>query len=220
MTQLAAVASYSVYFLQGKFFSYHVLPAALFAFLSLWIQLCRRTSHVFSKHVSWSPLLAAYLATAIFLAGLFFIGFDDQRPILRDRLWARELSSPTAMAISPTLEVGFPLAREIRARWVYPLHSQWIANYSRIALKHGGLSEAKRSILQAYYRQEIKRTRATIRSRIPEILIIAVHASTNWLLEELLASDPELLADYEPVAEEGVFRILKHKDGAPIDTRL
>ena len=202
----------AAYLSQRKFFAYHIFPAALFAIVTLSVLLWTRfeESRRSRRHVEAN---AVYAACAAVLLIFMVSAFDDDRPEMRDLSWAARLDRPTAMAISPDLSTGFPLAQHVGARWVDRIHSQWVARYTRVALRRGGLSATDAQRYQSYFDGDIERAARVIRERRPDIIIQHVGTGTRWLTDALLAAEPTLLDDYETLAEEGVIRILRRRKG-------
>ena len=205
----------AVYLAQRKFFAYHIFPAALFAIIALTVLLWPRFAEL-ARTRRQLEILAVYTVCLTVLIVFVMSAFDDDRPQMRDLSWANELERPTALAISPSISTAFPLAQHIAARWVDRIHSQWVARYARIALRRGELSATDAQRYQSYFDDDIKRTVRVIRARRPEIIIQHVGTSSQWLIDALLATDPTLLNDYQPVAEEGVIRILRRRQTASL----
>ena len=203
----------AAYLAQRKFFAYHIFPAALFAIIALTVLLWTRFAELVRSRRQLE-ILAIYTVCLTILMVFVMSAFDDDRPEMRDLSWANELDRPTALAISPNVSTGFPLAQHIAARWVDRIHSQWVARYARIALRRGGLSETDAQRYRSYFEDDIKRTVRVIRERRPQIIIQHVGTGSQWLIDALLATDPTLLNDYEPVAEERVIRILRRRQTA------
>ncbi|MFN0024814.1 MAG: hypothetical protein ACKVS5_13060 [Parvularculaceae bacterium] len=194
----------AIYFAQGKYFSYHILPASLFAIIALGLTLGggnRSAMH-----------LVAGAAAAISASALLLAGFDDGRARLSDHSWSKHLTRPTAMAISPMISTSFPIAERIGARWVDRIHGQWVVHYTRIALGRDTLSEAERQRYQSYYDAELARTRAVIREKNPELIFKSASARHSWLVDALLVEDPTLLDNYDVFAHEGNAVILRRRD--------
>jgi hypothetical protein len=198
------------YFAQRKFFAYHMVPAALFVLVALPILLWTRCAEVLARPRRDVGMIAYTLCATLILAFLIF-AFDDQRPQMRDLSWADALNHPTALAISPYIATGFPLAQHIGARWVDRIHSQWVARYTRTALRRGGLSETDAQRYQSYFDNDIQRTVSVIHERRPDIIIQDAETGVEWLTDAMLAVDPRLLDDYEKIAEEGAIRILRRR---------
>jgi hypothetical protein len=208
---LVAIGFLITYFIQGKFFPYHIFPAALFAAIAASILVYRRT-----MSYAAGPTLRLAATTGVYglaLAGvsvLFLVGFDDRRPTMSDLSWASALDRPTALAISPDVATAFPLARRIGAIWVDRIHSQWVARYSRHALQSADLGQADIEKLQRYHTEDLEWVLRRIREKAPDIIIQDVSPRYSWLSSELEAlSDSDFLQDYEPIAEEGEIRVLR-----------
>ena len=210
LAMMVAVGYVAAYMAQRKFFAYHIFPATLFAIIASTILLWTRIAELVRSRRRLE-ILAVYTVCSTVILVFVTSAFADNRPQLHDLSWASGLNRPTAMAISPDLSTGFPLAQHISARWVDRIHSQWVARYTRFALRRGGLSESDAQRYQAYFDGDIERTVRVIRTRRPQIIIQHVGTGAGWLSEALLAKDPTLLNDYETVAEEGVIRILRRR---------
>lgn len=217
IAQIFAAAFLATYLIQGKYFPYHAQPAALFALIALVIRLYGRAASLVSQQAANAVSVATYSATAIAAMAFLTFGFAGKATLMRDLSWAEGLDRPTALAVSPDVAVGFPLAEHINARWVDRIHSQWVAKYTRIVLQRGGLSEAEKGRYQRYYEADLERTRRVIRETAPELIIEGVYSEATWLTEALLAEDPTLLDTYEPIAEEGPIRVLRRRAEAEED---
>jgi hypothetical protein len=215
LAMIVAGGCVAAYLAQRKFFAYHIYPAALFAIVALTVLLWTRFTEL-ARSRRQLETLAIYTVCATLLLVFVMSAFEDDRPEMRDLSWAIKLDRPTALAISPNVSTGFPLAQHIAARWVDRIHSQWVARYTRLALRRGGLSESEAQRYQSYFDDDIRRTVRVIRVRRPEIIIQHVGTGSQWLADALLATDPTLLSDYEPVAEEGAIRILRRRQTPPV----
>jgi hypothetical protein len=211
----------AAYLMQRKFFAYHVFPAALFVIVALtllfwtrfeeFVRSRRSPPNRRGRAIVHLEIIGSYAVCASLVVFFLLRAFDDNRPEMRDLSWANELKRPTALAISPDLAASFPLAQHIGARWVDRIHSQWVARYTRVALRRGGLSETEAQRYQFYFDGDIERTVRVIREKRPDIIIQHVATGARWLTDALLAADPTLLDDYETLAEEGVIRILRRR---------
>ena len=210
LAMIVAGGYVAAYLAQRKFFAYHIYPAALFVIVALTVLLWTRFAELIRSRRQLE-IVAIYSVCATLIVAALIKAFDDNRPEMRDMSWANELNRPTAMAISPDLSAGFPLAQHIGARWVDRIHSQWVARYTSVALRRGGLSETDAHRYQSYFDSDIERTVRVIREKQPEIIIQHVGAGARWLTDALLAADASLLDDYETFAEEGVIRILRRR---------
>ncbi len=198
----------AAYLAQRKFFAYHIYPAALFVVVALTVLLWQRCTESVTR-LRTDVGATRYAVCTTLLLTLLMREFDERRPTMRDLSWAGELNEPTALAISPNEATSFPLAQEIGARWVDRIHSQWVAGYTRFALRRGGLSETERRRYQSYFDGDIKRTVNVIHEKRPDIII--QDAGAAWLTDAMLAADPTLLDDYETIAEERAIRILRRR---------
>jgi hypothetical protein len=218
---VVAAGYVAAYLAQRKFFAYHVFPAALFVIVALtllfWTRFkefvqSRRSPPIRRRRAIVHLEIIGSYAVCASLAVLFLLrAFDVNWPEMRDLSWANELNRPTALAISPDHSASFPLAQRIGARWVDRIHSQWVARYTRVTLRRGGLNEIDARRYQSYFDRDIERTVRVIREKRPDIIIQHVGTDATWLIEALLAEDATLLDDYETFAEEGVVRILRRR---------
>ena len=212
LAMVVAAGYLAAYFAQRKFFAYHIYPAALFVIVALAVLLWRRWEELLRSRTLGT--VGVYTTCAALLVALLMAAFDDNRPEIHDLSWAKELNRPTALAITPDSAVSFPLAQRIGARWVDRAESQWVAGYTRIALRRKGLSEADAQRYKSYFDGEIDRTVRVIQDRRPELIIQHAGTGARWLTEALLAKDATLLDGYETVAEEGVIRILRRREAS------
>ena len=192
--------------IQGKYFSYHAFPAAPFAAAAVCVVALRHFQYLMR-----GPLLMRAAAVAVYgfvacvIAVLFFRGFADQRPVMRDLAWARALDHPRALAVSPIEDTSFPLAREIGARWVGRSHSQWIARYV------SALTPRERERLLDYSRADLEGILREIRDKRPDIIFEDTRPQYTWLVPELNALEPGFLDGYAIAAEENGIRVLRRK---------
>jgi hypothetical protein len=202
----------AAYFTQRKFFAYQIYPATLFVIVALTVLLWTRGAELVARARREAGIVAVYAVCATLLMAFLMRAFDDERAEMRDLSWADQLIEPTALAISPDVATSFPLAQHIGARWVDRIHSQWVARYTRVALRRGGLSETDEKRYRSYFDRDIERTVRVIHDKRPELIIQHAGTSARWLTDAMLATDPTLLDDYETIAEEGVIRILRRDD--------
>ena len=207
-----AAAYVIVFAVQGKYFPYHLFPAALFAMITITIVFWKRLAGLLHSPKQDVIALSVYGIVTIWIIGQFAIAFDDHRPTMKDLSWASEFEQPTAMAITPYIGVGFPLARKINARWVDRIHSQWVINYAKFRLTQPALTESEVDLATQYFNNEIERVHDLISEKEPDLIIQSVAPAVNWLNAAMLENDPSYLDSYEVIAEEGVFRIWAHKD--------
>ncbi|MEL6361485.1 MAG: hypothetical protein AAFR21_10395 [Pseudomonadota bacterium] len=210
---LAAAGFFFAYLYQAKHFDYHVIPIAFFCFLVGWSSVLLALQTDITAPKQQSKLRLATILSAIKM-GLFmvlctglFLSFDDDEPKLLDRSWAEDLDQPTAMSISSGYINGFPLAREINARWVNRVHSQWAVTYPEAVMQKQTVSKDQRTLFVNYQDAELNRTIAVVSEKKPEIIIHGARPTDDYLTEELLKRDPTLFDGYAVVAEDDVFRI-------------
>jgi hypothetical protein len=216
-TILAIVAGsfLAVDFIQGKFFFYHAYPAAPFSAAAASVVVFQRLRRI--KSASWATRAVAagvYGLAACMIAVLFFLGFADRRPMMRDLAWAKALSHPRVLAVSPIEDTSFPLARDIGARWVGRAHSQWIARYVQYAMDWSALTPRARERLLDYSRADLEGILREIVDKRPDIIIEDTRPQYAWLVPEVNALEPGLLDGYAIVAEENGIRVLRRKAAA------
>ncbi len=205
-----ALSFTAVYFVQGKYFPYHLYPASFFGGLALVSAVAAalrpRTDETAGSRRVFSVALALMLPA---MAWPTYAAYDDNRPRMHDLSWAEDLHQPTALAISTNISISFPLAQEIGAVWKDRIHSQWIVLYAKEGLKKKHFSADQKAIFQSYYDAEIDRILDRIIAQKPDIIIRSL--PDKELYNELLKRNPQLLGAYEPVAREGVIEILKRR---------
>ena len=199
-----------IYFAQGKYFPYHVFPAALFSALAACVAVLRELRRLrqasFAARAGAVGIFGSALCVA---AALFVVGFADGRPVMRDLTWAIALAHPSALAVSPIEDTSFPLARRIGAVWVGHIHSQWIAGYTRFASSSNALTPEEKARYLAYHRSDLEAILREIRDKRPELIIEDMRPDFSWLEPELNALQPGFLDDYRILAEEGAIRVLR-----------
>lgn len=204
-----AVILTGMYFVQGKYFPYHLFPAAFFGGLAFSIN-AAKSLHTRNRLFRSETRRFAVIALTVMIAalsGLTYQAYDDDRPRMRDLSWAKDLDRPTALAISTNISIAFPLAQEIGAVWADRIHSQWVVLYAEAGLRKTNLAPKQKAALQSYYDSEIDRIAHRIEEAKPDIIIRSL--ADQELYDELLNRDPRLLNAYKPVAQEGVIQILK-----------
>lgn len=210
----------AIYFYQGKYFDYHAVPIGLFAFVLVWATALKlaKQAHVTNREdtsLADRNLLrhSAILNISVFFLCLGFIAsMDDDEPTLKDMTWAQSLDEPTALSICDGTITGFPIAREINAKWVNRIHCQWSPAWIEAMLRNKDLSDTQRGTFLTYQRQELDRTATVIAKERPQIIIQGVSRSVDWITHELLNRNPQLLDGYKIVAEDGHQRILMRTD--------
>ena len=199
-----------IYFTQGKYFPYHVFPAALFSALAACVAVLRELRRLrqasFAARAGAVGIFGSALCVA---AALFVVGFADGRPVMRDLTWAIALAHPSALAVSPIEDTSFPLARRIGAVWVGHIHSQWIAGYTQFASSSNALTPEEKARYLAYHRSDLEAILREIRDKRPELIIEDMRPDFSWLEPELNALQPGFLDDYRILAEEGAIRVLR-----------
>lgn len=207
-----AIGFLVVYLFQGKFFSYHVFPAAVFGGIAASILVYTRLLSRAGTPLAILTGAAGMYALAL-ISALFVVGFDDRRPVMSDLSWAEGLNRPRALAVSPDLASSFPLARRIGAIWVDRIHSQWVARYTRHALQQAGLSEPEKRKFLQYHKQDLERILRRIAEVKPDIIIQDVSPQHIWLSSQLVALEPDFLNGYDALVEERGIRVLKRRAG-------
>ena len=188
---MAAIGFLATYFIQGKFFFYHVFPAALFGGIAVWLLIYGRLRAIVGEtSATVVRTIGVYALAILEISVLFIVGFDERRPVMSDLSWAAGLDHPRALAVSPDVATAFPLARRIGAVWVDRTHSQWVARYTRFALRSGGLAEPEREKFLRYHKQDLERILRQITEKAPDIIIQDVRPGSSWLTSELLALKP------------------------------
>jgi hypothetical protein len=218
-TILAIVAGsfLAVDFFQGKFFSYHAYPAAPFSAGAASVVVFQRLRRIKSASLATRAVAAGvYGLAACMIAVLFFLGFADRRPVMRDLAWAKGLSHPRVLAVSPIEDTSFPLAREIGARWVGRAHSQWVARYVQYAMDWSALTPRETKRLLDYSRADLEGILREIVDKRPDLIIEDTRPQYTWLVPELNALEPGFLDDYAIVAEENGIRVLRRKAAAAV----
>jgi hypothetical protein len=207
---MSAVGFIAADYVQGKFFYYHVFPAAPFVAIAVCIPAYQRI-----RALAVASSASLVLATGVYglailtIAYLFVVGFDDGRPPMSDLSWASSLDHPRALAIAPYDAISFPLARRIGTVWVGNAHSQWVAYYTRFALQSNRLTKTERIKLIDFYKQDIEGALQQIREKSPELIIEDVRPDYLWLSSAFSEDEPGFLDGYTVIAEEDGIRVLR-----------
>ena len=212
ISAIVAAGFFVACLIQGKYFSYHAYPAAPFATAAACIVVFRRLRSLTPASLQTRATAAGVCGMAAFgVAALLFFGFAEGRPVMRDLTWARTLSHPRALAVSPQEDTSFPLARRIGAVWVGNTHSQWIARYTRFALGSDVLTTEERERYIKYHQSDLNGILCEIRDKQPDIIIEDTRADFSWLLLELEVLQPGFLDGYAVIADEEPIRVLRRK---------
>jgi hypothetical protein len=219
ISAIVAAGFLAVDFVQGKYFcSYHAFPAAPFATAAACVVVFR-----YWRSLVRAPSLIRAATVTVFgfascaIAVLFFLGFADQRPVMRDLTWARTLARPRALAVSPIEDTSFPLARRIGAAWVGHAHSQWVARYVQYALDSRTLTPGEKERLLNYRRSDLQAILREIRDKRPDLIIEDTRPENSWLVPELNAMQPGFLEGYAAIAEEDGIRVLSRTEAVGSD---
>lgn len=224
ISAIAAAGFLAVDMIQGKYFSYHAYPAAPFCTAAACVVIFRRLRLEETALLTRAATAGMYGLAVSVIAVLFLIGFADGRPVTRDLAWAKALSHPRALAVSPIEDTSFPLARRIGAVWVGHSHSQWIARYTRSELASDALTPAQRERYLEYHRSDLDAILRDIRDKRPEIIIEDIRPAFAWLAPELKALQPGFLDHYAVIADQGAVKVLRlmsptPDNPAPIENR-
>ena len=213
---IVAVSFLVVDVIQGKDFTYHAYPAAPYGAAAVTIVTFLRLRQLVEPSLAARAVAAGiYGSVLLAIAALFFVGFADYRPVMRDLTWAKVLSHPRALAVSPIEDTSFPLARETGARWVGSSHSQWIGRYVKYALDgNNTMTPEQRRRLLDYSHADLEGILREIRDKRPDIIFEDTRPEYSWLAPELNALRPGFLDDYTAFVEENGIRVLRRKSAA------
>ena len=212
ISAIAAAGFLVAVFVQGKYFSYHTYPAALFGAPAACVAIFRRLRRLEGEAFpARAVTLGVYGLAVCAIGALFFVAFADGRPVMRDLTWATALAHPRALAVSPIEDTSFPLARRIGAVWVGHSHSQWIARYTRSELDWRPLTPVEQERYLAYHRSDLEGILRDIRDKRPDIIIEDIRPAFSWLLPELNGLQPGFLDDYRILADDGAIRVLRSR---------
>ena len=214
---LVALSYFLIIPVQGKYFGYHAAPTCLFGLIALSLAIANRLTEKQEPRRNRYQSMAIFGTASAWLAAQTFLGLDDRIQPIEDLSWSASLEQPTALAITPYIGVGFPLARDIDAVWIDRIHSQWAMNYARLNMQRTDLSDDERELSAGYFNRERNRVRALIQEDRPEIIIQSVYSGTEWLNVAMLEGAEHLLDDYEIVSEDPIYRIWQR---TPLPTNL
>jgi hypothetical protein len=212
LASLAALGFLAAYFIQGKYFNYHVFPAAPFAAVAACIMMFKRVRQFAdAPRASLAAASAVFFVDGIVIAALFFAGFEARQPMMRDLSWAKDLDHPRALAVTPLSGLTLPTARRIGAVWVSRTHSQEIAWFTRFALQSVSLTEAERRRYLYWHDRDLRSILSEIKEKTPELIFMDTLSEFSWLKMELSAMEPGFLDSYQVVAEENGVAVLRLK---------
>ncbi len=189
-----------VFMVQGKYFDYHIVPAAMFAFVAIFAIGFSYLSGSREQMTRVKGGLA--LVVALYAALLSYDRFGDGSLGIKKNDWAAGLEQPTAMALSPIIAISFPLARQIDARWIDRIHSQWLMRYARVGMEGEAPGDPSYETFLRYYNDEMARTANLIRQDRPDLIFQCIAPACLWLNEAMLAQYPDLLDGYGEVLRE------------------
>ena len=167
---LAAIGFLAAYFIQVKYYIYHVFPAAPSAAAAACIMVFRRLRQFADAPRACLAASAVFFVDGIAITALFFVGFASPQPIMHDLSWAKDLDRPRALAITPVSGLTLPSARLIGAVWVGRTHSQMIALFTRMALQAGGLTDEERRRCLYWHERDLRSVLREIREKTPELI--------------------------------------------------
>ena len=204
LLMLVLTVSYLVVFcVQRKFFNYHILPAAMFAFGSFSFLIapyicatCKRGDIDFRPIIQLGVVGLSVIVTCAFMMR----GFMDHRPPVDDLEWAADLETPTAAAISIDHAIQFPLVRRIGAQWIDRVCGQWLSGYVQSMLRALPEGDTRRASLSQLQNHEIDNLITLINDDMPDILFVCELPRCIWLRDEMLRREPALLTPYVEVA--------------------
>src|SRR5262249_49739958 len=104
---MTATGFLAAYFIQGKFFPYHVFPAALFGGIAASIMIYGRLLSLLTRRFATvAAAIGVYALAVVGISRLFIGGFDDHKLTMSDLSWAASLDHPRALAVSPVLSTA------------------------------------------------------------------------------------------------------------------
>ncbi|MEM6415992.1 MAG: glycosyltransferase family 87 protein [Pseudomonadota bacterium] len=222
---------FAIHIMQGKMFAYHAIPAEFFTLIALSMaigfhlntinrpnpKMGESTDNLIDVlglvRSSRSTLSGAAVGAAIFMtmAVVVYTVHDDEPDPIKDYAWAEDLEAPTALGITPSIYISFPLARKIDAIWVDRIHSQWVIHYANMMASKTNVSTEQRALYNHWRDSEIKRVVNLVKTKQPEIIIQCVMPGAKILNRQFLAFAPDLLDAYEPITEQGGIRVLRRR---------
>jgi hypothetical protein len=115
------------------------------------------------------------LAPALLVLPLLYgapnqFAMQQEYPGLKQAVERHAPAQPSIMAISVSLDVAFPLVRQLRGRWVGQANILWLMGYACVLLDNGRGDAAK---MQAYIDADAKMFAANVRDRRPDIILVA-----------------------------------------------
>ncbi|MEO0696600.1 MAG: hypothetical protein AAFY84_10910 [Pseudomonadota bacterium] len=220
---------FAVFMMQGKMFHYHALPAVYFGFLALSCAAGLAFNKLKSAEGKRRNIFGIKLTPAQFDLAFFGLAafavvplisynlYADKQEAFSDLSWAKDLDRPTALSISPSINICFPLSRSIKAKWIDRIHSQWVVRYANVMLSRSSLSEEEREPFERWRENELKRVVQLIQDEKPEIIIHDIMEDSRDVSDGILSYAPDLLEPYAPIAEDRGVRILRLKTAIAAD---
>ncbi len=211
-TCLLAVA---VFFIQGRGWPYHALPALTAAALGLGFEATRRKSEL-PMPLQSNMLMATAAITLVAYAWCFK---DHDRNLDEiSSLVTQTHARPGIIAIAEDISVGHPLVRRVEGRWAHRFTHLWTAGGVIRQLNANTPPSAERSArLLAHLATEIDELAQSMHRERPDIILAQTGFSErrefNWL--EWAQNQPQLareLENYDTAGRIGDIEILKRKN--------
>ena len=177
---LASAGFEICFFIQGKGFAYHALPAVSLALLAIACESCDR--------IGPAPIrrgLAPGLLIAGAMTGLSLVAFSQHYDLRRDapglEAAIRQVSpSPRMVVLSTDIAVGHPFVREINGHWTGSLASNWMASGIE-KLERSGVTPATRSELDRVSDVERSIVAHDIENGRPDVVLIDSGLPDGWI---------------------------------------
>ena len=213
---LTALLASAIFFIQGRGWPYHALPALTAAALALAFEVTRTAPRASTQ----SRMTAAIPVAALILVSFAWCFKDHDRDVAEI---ARRITAlhprPSLVAIAEDISVGHPLVRQVAGHWAQRVTHLWTAGgVIRQLTSETPPSSERRARLLAHMEAELSELAVAIDDGRPDLVLAQVgkpeKGEFDWLA--WARSDPRLarsLEHYATVGRIGDIEILKRQSG-------
>jgi hypothetical protein len=175
---LASLGAMGAYVIQGKYWPYQAYPGIALMALALGPIVLSELARPGQSRKLWLWVAAAEMTAALLGLAGYWLALRIDRTEL-EKVVAATAQHPKILAISPDIETGHPLTRQVHGVWVGSTYGPWITQLSMRALERFPNAEAERKY-RAYMRFDRERLTADIVNNKPDVILIANKEWLDW----------------------------------------
>jgi hypothetical protein len=175
---LASLGAMGAYVIQGKYWPYQAYPGIALMALALGPIVLDELARPRESRRIWLGVAAAEIAAALLVTAGYWLALRIDRTEL-EKAVAAIAEHPKILAISPDIETGHPITRQVHGLWVGSTYGPWITQLSMRALERSPSAEAERKY-RAYMRFDRERLTADIVNNKPDVILIANKQWLGW----------------------------------------